>query len=179
MGVANPGMFVYASDVSCVRISSVASLDQSDDIVEIGWRDADTGFDNCHTIGDEKPHLFRVWMRSGTYRCDEFLELTPSVSYGFGVADQNGDTIWTYTWQGAAIDTVDNTFTLGASLTNGERHNTSESAKALFDGTRYMATDGWHAWSQSKCDSSSDDPGYNNQLLSATKVQVTTAAPQC
>jgi len=186
MRVASPGMYIYNYDAVCIHTSSIGSVDQSGENVEVGWEDTKAGLyyeeQQCHWTGDDTPHIFRAKIRNGTYYCTVYGQLTPTQSDGFGVADQNGDSAWTFTHNGATLgdNPVQMDFSLGSNRTNGERFNTNDSAHALFNGLYYMATDGWHSWTRSQCyTASSDDPGFNNQLLSATEVQVTTAAPQC
>lgn len=181
MGVANPGMYIYDYDAFCVQDSSVGVTAGSGDLVEIGWRDPDSGYQACTATGDDNPHLFVVDLYFGAYSCTQFnVTLTPWQSDGFGAADQNADKLWSFTHDGNLVQSMYETFSSGVVWTNGERHNTTESARALFDGARYMASDGWHAWSTSHCYyAQSNDPVYNNQLLSATKIKVTAEAPQC
>ncbi len=179
MGVANPGMYVYDYDAVCDHVSSVGVLGANGNLVEIGWDDIDNNWQACNVTGDDNPYLFTVEVRNDGYHCSQFLQLTPSQSDGFGAADQNGDSTWSFTWEGAPIgQQLDEGFNSGLVSTNGERHNSSESARALFDGTRYMASDGWHSWSVSHC-YVDENAEWNNQLVSATKVKVTTEARQC
>jgi hypothetical protein len=150
----------------------------------MGWVDVDPSADVCGMFGNDHPHVLHAWQRNGAFDCTEGgANLTSSQADGFGVADQNGDADWSYTHDGDVVFVEDNMgFTLGVSVTNAERHNDYENARALFNGLRYMSSDGWHSWSSSHCytpDFINGDPDWNNQLLSATEVQVTQNPYQC
>ena len=190
-GVSSTSMHVYNYDVTCIHISSLEADNGtvSPDWMEVGWVDADNGLpysvDNCTFTGDDHPHVIRIKVRNGTESCTVYngspYVLTGGTDHSFGVADQNGDMSWTFTFDGTQLGAQDgNNFSLGASETNGERHSTTESADAHFAGLRYMATDGWHPWAQVKCFKAvSDDPVYNNQRVSDTEVNVSNNPPVC
>jgi hypothetical protein len=175
-------MVVYGDSPSCIHVSSILSIDTAGDEAEVGWGSFAVGLPECGTTGNGFPHVFYTLDVGPFYECHASTELLSNASYSFSVrVDQSAPTTWIWDWNGTILNTEDLGFTNSANQTNGERHNLSESAKALFNGMQYRSSSGvWTAWSRSVCwNGVSDDPGYNNQLLSNTKVQVTTQAPSC
>ncbi|HEU5216223.1 MAG TPA: hypothetical protein VFU30_11850 [Gaiellaceae bacterium] len=193
--VANPGMIVYHITPSCIHVSTILSVDTTTlDWMEIGWQDIENAYvynlEQCTINGDGNPHTFRVVNRDGIEHCTNYASISVDGYEEYGVADQNGDDNWTFYMNGSTLGTnpVSNTFSLSESITNGERYTNSsglspESAAAYFSGLQYMPLNGaWTSWGQAQCYNNSwtnDDPNYNNQLLSATTVQVSTASAQC
>jgi hypothetical protein len=194
--VSGPGMYVYAGASTCVHDSSISSLANNADLdeAEIGWRRAATGYVACNATGADNAYAFYTWVSYGSYACFQVgSALSSGNSYSASVrADlgNNKPTFWIYDFDGHVYTTHDNGFSASASVTNGERHYidvsqggdpTQEPATALFNGMQYRtAGDVWQAWGRSVCWSGlSDDPYYNNQLLSSTEVKVSTAASSC
>lgn len=182
VNVTNPGMYIYNYDTACTHISSIAVIYDSDDLVEIGWSDDGDQSEVCEQgSASNIPYLFWVLVYHGSYACYRSINLASAQSDGFGVADEDGDWTFSYTHDGSVVIQLHAAFSRGTVITNAERHDTAGSARALFDGLRYMILNGgWTAWTQAHCyTGGSNDPDWNNQLLSAIKVQVTTQSPQC
>ena len=135
-------------------------------------------------------HVFWTYTILGTYTCheDDAISLTVGSNYNLSTKSQfsngNPTNTWGFSFNTTLLDQHNVGFTNSANQTNGERHSTAESATALFDGMQFRGPgDTWSSWTRSVCWQSytgaPGDPDYNNQLLSNTKVQVSTAAPQC
>ena len=189
--VFNPGMLVFHETPECIHVSSILAVDTTTyDQMEVGWQDTLNGYPynngNCVYTGDGQPHTIRVVNRGGVEHCTNYGALNFDGYESYGVADQNGDNNWTFYEGGGTLGTnpVTNSFSLSLSITNGERYTElypppSESADAYFGGLMYMPLNGsWTNWGNANCyltdPYAKQDPVYNNQILSATTVQVST-----
>ena len=187
--VNGPGMNVFGGGASCARISSIESNAQNDDEAEVGWLIQAPGVSNCiGGTGDNTPHVFYTWVAYGTYACHENTSYTLvagnkypfSIRYDF--SSPSGTQKWIYDFNGNVLDEHDNGFKLSQPTTNGERHSTDDGSAAHFIGMNFRtASDTWSAWGHSACSPypQSDDPDFNNQLLSNTEIQVSQQAAQC
>jgi hypothetical protein len=57
---------------------------------------------------------------------------------GFTVKDSDSDTVWSYDYEGSQLGTVNVDFDRGTLFTNGERHDTGDSAQANFDALSFQ-----------------------------------------
>jgi len=193
---ASTGDLVYGGGVTCVHVDSVIvqSNDSLGDEAEVGWHTEATGYSTCHSTGDNTPHVMYTWVAYGQYECyeDDSISLSAGTYYPLSVradlSDPNKSTYWIYDFNGSVITPEhDLGFKIGAGVTNGERHyldpsdNSKESSQAHFKGMQYRkGTDVWSAWATAVCFSAySNDPYYNNQLVSNTEVTVLDKLGQC
>jgi hypothetical protein len=181
--VTSPGMYVYGMSSLCAHVSSLVSFSTTKDAAEIGWVIQASGYVSCHTTGNNTPTIFYAWIAYGSYDCHEYSHISSGQSINVSVRSNLGSNpyTWIYDYNGTVLAQHDNGFSASAATTNAERHNASESAQALFNGMQFRTSGAvWKSWSRAVCWSAySNDPNYNNQILSATKLQVTQAAPQC
>jgi hypothetical protein len=175
--VSNPGMYIYNYTAYCVHDSSLLSEATTGDWAEVGWRDPATGYQACGVTGDNTPHILVTWVNGGVYTCHQYGALTANQSDDFSVWGDSSD-LWHWAHNGSNITTHTLDFRASYSFTNGERHSSYESAEALFDGMQNGTSPNWNVWTSSAC-FSDNDPSYNNQLQSHTKISVSQGASQC
>ncbi|MEO8477824.1 MAG: hypothetical protein ABI572_12365 [Actinomycetota bacterium] len=67
---------------------------------------------------------------------------------GFTIKDSDSDTVWSYDYEGTELGTVDVDFDRGTLYTNGERHDSADSAQANFDLLRFQVAGSttWYAF---------------------------------
>lgn len=121
----------------CVRVGSFGILGPDDSpsdrqYVEIGWL---LGYD-CNTFSAywTVPEHFLTYNRGngGGYHCVEYTKvLDPDSAYYLRVSNGSG-TDWHYFLSGNEWFNVDLDFSNGIGYTNGERHNTGDTARAHF-----------------------------------------------
>jgi len=188
--VANPGMHIFDGGSVCERVSSIASAasDLTGDNAEIGWLNLANGKTNgCHFTGDGVHHVFWAYKISGGFSCHvaPSYTLVGGNDYSFSVrydfSSPHCQFCWIFDSNGNVLDEPTLGFDNSTSVTNGERHDTSDGATSHFDGMQFRTINNtWSSWGNAACFSAlSNDPNYNNQLLSVTDIQVTTQAPDC
>jgi hypothetical protein len=151
--------------------------------VEVGFDDAGPNILECDnsTTGTNQPYFFRADERSGTFRCFQGGYHTGGGTYGMAFSDFHLDTKWQASFNGSDVGgLLDENFDNGTLLTNGERHNGNDTAKASFSDLYFGNSTGWHVWgSGTSCGPGSNDPDYNNQIPNNHTVNVSTLANDC
>ena len=91
--------------------------------------------------------------------------------YSMAVSDPNANGYFQWVLNGTLQASATAPWLYGYVTTNGERHNTSDSAWAEFDGLRYMNKTAWQLWTSAAlfCDT---DPSYDNSIVTNTHVKV-------
>lgn len=174
--VANPGMYIYNYPTYCRQDSSIMSLATTGDSAEVGWQNLATGYSHCYIVGDNTPHILTFYQSGGVQVCRDWGQLTANQSGDFSVWESNY--VWTWAHNGSNVQVITLDFQAGASLTNGERHSTYDSAESLFNGLQNGVSGSWTAWPQLTC-FASGDPNYNSQRHSSTDVSVSRSPQQC
>lgn len=187
--VANPGMHIFDGGSVCQRVSSIASdaSDLTGDNAEIGWLNLANGKSSCNFSGDGVHHVFWAYKISGGFSCHVATgyTLVGGNDYSFSVRYNFSNThcqfCWIFDFNGNILDQPTLGFNNSTSVTNGERHDTSDGATSHFNGMQFRTINNtWSSWGNAACfQALSDDPNYNNQLLSTTNIQVTTQTADC
>ena len=171
-GNGNFGMWISPVNSTCARVSTLDIVDTSDNQMELGWFGS-PGLTHCN--GDGTSRRLIVY----TFGASQWCPSNPPALivdryYAFKEDDPNNDGNWyfyqdgpcscTPTWSGVGryLNTLING---GVILSNGERHDTSDSAYSEFYDLKFDQGGNWYAWSSATC-YFDQDPGYDTTGLS-------------
>lgn len=161
-------MYTYSAD-ECLRTSSIAILGPNDSaldrqVVEFGWT---LGWDcEGENYDLNQVRVFMVWDRlNGSYHCDATTRtLSLGSSYLIRLSDADANSIWNgyLGWDTSdEIKQVDMGFTYGEAITNSERENTTDHARAEFQNIEeYQSSNGWTNFDDVDPVLPDNDPGY-------------------
>lgn len=191
---ASSGDEVLGAGPVCERFNSVLVITQAGDYVETGWTNLATNVNDCHAIGDNKPHVFYEWNLSGAQTCHEVQSIAISGGQYYSVNTHsdianNHPNQWIFAWDHTTLNESPNVgFQQGAGMTNVDRHfkdpsnGSNEDARGDFKGMQNGDNQNtWNAWGSEICAGVgySNDPNYNNQLVQPDEVQVSTNPASC
>jgi hypothetical protein len=181
---------VFAPSNDCERVSSIAVIldgpGLSIGIVEIGWvngwlpadDNAYSGSGACNDSHFDHPRVFITWNPvGGSYHCRFFDPVDTGFST-FSVFDSNGDGTWKFGFGGSIIDSHAANGDRGDAVTNGERHNNSDTAKAHFKDLQKQVSglgSNWYDFSTSQhypVASIWEDPDFHWLKDSETETEV-------
>lgn len=178
-GIAS-SMFVGTANNDCIRVSSEGVLHGPDGVVEWGWvlgyhpngGNVYAGPGYCNNRYYTTPELFIVWVPvGGGYHCKDVAAATP----GTHILDtySTSTTVWANTYDGPDRADLTVNFYYGTAVTNGERHNPSDSAAADFQNLKKRTTDdtSWQPFEFSGC-YLDDDSSYDWYFYSNTHTHV-------
>ena len=177
-GNRSQNLHIASPSVNCAHISSILLIvNSNNEQVEFGWSKDAPGVEDCAGTGqDQGPYIFRADVKNGTPRCFQGSDVSSGdigADHDFRLTDGNINNEFRAYYDGTQIGTeLTETFTYGVPITNGERHNSSETATADFGGLQYD-TGAWHDWNSHVCyrDNNGD---YSNEYAGPSHVQVTT-----
>jgi hypothetical protein len=165
-------MAFYDGSNDCLRVSSVAVVSAGGGSVEFGWflgwdtnGNAYSGSGACQQAYFSSPELFEVWAPDGgAYHCKRLGQETSQNHY-VSVYDTDQNSIWAVGEGGSQLDNIMNVnFFEGVGITNGERHNSSDTARAHFQDLQKTWV-GHENWSSFCCSTTAnfgtDDPGFH------------------
>lgn len=139
----------------CDRVSSVLIVNNPLSYeVEAGWFDQSgaTESESCYVLSSG-PQAFFTTTVDNSYTC----YVGPSdhgdagtYTAGYGVDDPNDNDKWNFSHDGTNMNlggpiTIAN-FPYGLAVTNGERHDSSDSAWSDFQDLQYDSSTGWQNW---------------------------------
>lgn len=163
-GIFSDLRFAPGND-DCIRVSSIAVIRGNEGVVEWGWGlgwapnygNVYKGPGACNNQYFTDPELFVTWVpEGGANHCQNILRVsTPSADFHtMSVLDGDGDTTFGAWYEGSQKASVDVNFSSGVIVTNGELHNSSDSAYSHFEDLRYRTVNNrgsWTSFTLSEC----------------------------
>jgi hypothetical protein len=132
-------MAFFGGSNDCIRVSSIAVRNGTGE-VELGWvlgyhpsnNNPYSGPGACAGQYFANPQVFEVWTPiGGGYHCRNLGQESTGL-HNVKLYDNNSDTVWSMAEGGSILDAVNVNFDHGLAVTNGERHNSSDTSRAHF-----------------------------------------------
>jgi hypothetical protein len=176
-------MAFFDGNNDCDRVSSEGVINGTG-YVELGWslgfipgQSANNKYSGPGACDDSdyfaNPQVFETWTPiGGGYHCRHLGQETTGF-HNVKAYDNNEDGTWSMAEGGSILDTVNVNFHDGDIFTNGERHNSSDSAKAHFKDLQKQIA-GQTTWFDFCCSQQSgdSDPAFHWHKDSETETWV-------